>query len=655
MNELSATRREISCRVTRTLIMYVRDRKGTLGNLLEGLELDEAYLADPNQWVSHEFLQRLYARMAEFLGDPYPVYKMALASKRFQSLGLLDWIARLVGNPKLLYKRAPFYNRLLKANGDVYIHETGDTWVVLEDRYHDGRQKTRHDCDYTRGIVAGIPTLFDMPLARVEEIECQVAPEVYGDREWPDHPPHGSRGCIYRIQWDPREAPPLWKRAFQRYSFYRKAIDDLQQTHQTIQEKYDEVSRLASELAATNRELTDSQRQLQNYMAELKESELRYRLLADNVSDTIWTMSLEPLRFTYVSPSVRQMRGFAVEEALNLSLEQTLEPESLERVLTILGDSLAEDQSGTADPNLSKTMEVRQYAKDGSLTWAEVRASFLRDKEGKAIGILGVTRDISERKRAETFYQAKMAAEAANLAKNAFLSNVSHELRTPLNHIMGFTELILGKTFGELSETQQEYLTDVYRSSQHLLSLVNEILDISKIEAGKLTLTPSRIDLPHLLEQSLSIIGDRAVQRNIRIEREFRHVPETVVADELRLKQILYNLLSNAVKFIENGGTICMGVRTFPGTEAEAAPEGGSSREMLEIRVTDSGIGIRKEDMERIFEPFCQVENTLSRRYAGTGLGLGLARNLVEMHGGRLWGESEGLGKGSSFYFTLPL
>jgi PAS domain S-box-containing protein len=390
-------------------------------------------------------------------------------------------------------------------------------------------------------------------------------------------------------------------------------------------------------------------------MAELKESELRYRLLADNVSDTIWTMSLEPLRFTYISPSVRQTRGFSVEEAINHSLEQTLEPESLGRVLTILGDSLAQDLRGTADPNISKTIEVRQYSKDGSLTWAEVRASFLRDEGGKAIGILGVTRDISERKRAEAFYQAKMAAEAANLAKNAFLSNISHELRTPLNHIMGFTELILGKTFGELSETQQEYLTDVYRSSQHLLSLVNEILDISKIEAGKLTLTPSRIDLPHLLEQSLSIIGDRAVQRNIRIEREFEHVPETVVADELRLKQILYNLLSNAVKFIENGGTIRMGVRTFPGTEAEAVPEGSPRREMLEIRVTDSGIGIRKEDMERIFEPFCQVENTLSRRYAGTGLGLGLARNLVEMHGGRLWGESEGLGKGSSFYFTLPL
>ena len=264
----SATRREVSCRVTRTLIMYVKDRKGTLGNLLDGLELDEAYLNDPNQWVSHEFLQRLYERMADFLGDPHPVCKMAMASKRFQSLGLLDWIARLAGNPKLIYKQVPYFNRLLKTNGDVHIHEMGDTWVVLEDRYHDGCQKTRHDCDYTRGMFAVIPTIFDMPLAQVEEIECQVAQEVYGDREWPDHPAYGSRGCLYRIQWDPREQSPLWKRAFQRYSFYRKAINDLQQADQEIQEKYNEVRRLASNLETANRELTASNEKLQMEIIE---------------------------------------------------------------------------------------------------------------------------------------------------------------------------------------------------------------------------------------------------------------------------------------------------------------------------------------------------------------------------------------------------
>ncbi|MDA8125592.1 MAG: PAS domain-containing sensor histidine kinase [Deltaproteobacteria bacterium] len=646
----SATSREISCRITRTLVMYVKEMHGSLGNLLEGLELDEAYLCDTNNWVSHEFLHLLYGRMAEILKDKHPVYKMALASKRYQSLGLLDWIARLLGNPRLLYKQAPHYNKLLKTNGDVTIREAGDSWVVLEDRYHDGSRKTRHDCDYTRGIIAGIPTLFDMPLAQVEEIECQVAPEAYGERDWPDRPVYGSRGCLYRIRWASGERPPLWKRIFQQYSVYRKAIADLQETNRVIQEKYDEVRKLAGELENANRQLTTSKRQLENYTTELEASELRYRLLAENVTDTIWTMSLNPLRFSYISPSVLRMRGYSAKEAMAQPLEMTLAPESLAKVEKTLGAALAREAAGNSDPNRSETMELRQYHKDGTLRWAEVTTSFLRDGQGRAVGILGVARDISERKRAEQFYQAKMAAEAVNAAKSEFFSNMSHELRTPLNHILGFTELILGKHFGELNRTQEEYLSDVHQSSQHLLSLVNAILDLEKIDAGKFEIKPSTINLKVLLEQSLSVIMDKALDRGIRLTKRIEGIPESVIVDGLRVKQVLYNLLSNAVKFTEAGGTVCLAARVSAPTDTD-----GGGKEELEIGVVDTGIGIRPEDLEKIFEPFSQVESLLSRRHGGTGLGLTLARNLVEMHGGRLWVKSDGPGKGAAFRFTLPM
>jgi hypothetical protein len=129
--------------------------------------------------------------MIQILGDDDAVYHMTLASERFQSLGILDRIVRLLGSPKLIYSQAPKYNKYLKLNGDVHIHEIGPSWVVLEDRYHDGSQKTRFDCDYTRGVLAGIPILFGLPMAEVEEIECQVAPDTYGDRKWPDTPRHG--------------------------------------------------------------------------------------------------------------------------------------------------------------------------------------------------------------------------------------------------------------------------------------------------------------------------------------------------------------------------------------------------------------------------------------------------------------------------------
>jgi len=649
----AATAREISCRVTRTLIMYVREMNGSLDNLLDNLALDEDYLTDPNNWISHEFLHILYERMIAILRDDNAVYNMGLASKKFESLGLLDWIARLLGNPKLIYLQAPWYNRLLKANGDVYIHESGDSWVILEDRYHTAAQKTRYDCDYTRAIIAGIPTIFDMPMARVEELECQVAPEVYGRRIWPDAPVRAGRGCLYRIEWDAWTKPPLWKRLFQRYSIYRKAINDLQETNRVVQEKYEEAKKLALELERANQRLIESKGQLEEFMGELKASELRYRLLADNVSDIIWTFSLETMRFTYVSPSVQAQRGYSVEEALAMSLEETLPPESLEKAMKVLTEALVREEEGKGKSNTAETFEIQQRCKDGSLAWVEIKASLLRDEGGKAVGVLGVTRDISERKRADMLYQANVAAEAANAAKSKFLSHMSHELRTPLNHIMGFTELILDKSFGDLNEIQEEYLADVYKSSEHLLSLVNEILDISKIEAGKLELSPSEFNLKRLLESSLSIIADKARQRRITLTAGIDDIPETITADELRVKQVLYNLLSNAVKFTEDGGSVSLSARVRSGT-AEMPAAGEPMGREVEISVADNGIGIPREDAEKIFEPFSRRENQLNSRYPGTGLGLGLSKHFVEMHGGRIWVESGGPGTGATFRFVLP-
>jgi signal transduction histidine kinase len=220
---------------------------------------------------------------------------------------------------------------------------------------------------------------------------------------------------------------------------------------------------------------------------------------------------------------------------------------------------------------------------------------------------------------------------------------------------MGFTELILGKSIGDLNDTQEEYLKDVYQSSEHLLSLVNEILDVSKIEAGRLDIKPSQTNVKLLLEQSLYIIVDKALRRNIRLTSIIDEVPETISADELRLKQIIYNLLSNAVKFTDDGGNICLKARVIARSGGGSTTEDGSWGGELEISVIDTGIGIHEEDRERIFEPFSQLQNSLTRKYPGTGLGLGLTRKLVEMHGGRIWVESEGPGKGSAFRFTLPI
>jgi signal transduction histidine kinase len=279
-----------------------------------------------------------------------------------------------------------------------------------------------------------------------------------------------------------------------------------------------------------------------------------------------------------------------------------------------------------------------------------------------------LSKEISQRIRAEeNLKQAKESAELANRAKSEFLANMSHELRTPLNHIMGFTEMVVDKHFGGLNATQEEYLTDVLNSSSHLLSLINDILDLSKVEAGKLTLELTEIRLRDLLEGSLVMVQEKAMQHGIQISRDFDGVPEAIHADERKLKQILYNLLSNAVKFTPDGGTISFSAQylsyrdghwfcredrpvVLPPDADNPLMRGG----LINISLQDTGVGISPKDLERIFEPFEQAEKSPSRPFQGTGLGLSLTRKMVELHGGKIWAESGGKGKGSKFIFIIP-
>jgi adenylate cyclase len=306
------------------------------------------------------------------------------------------------------------------------------------------------------------------------------------------------------------------------------------------------------------------------------------------------------------------------------------------------------DAKGRVDAWVAERMEkhrnptgaLMQQRADGR--WVQVT-----ERKGTDGSTVVVYTDISELKQreqelaelVEKLEIARDRAMQAARAKSTFLANMGHELRTPLNAIIGFSEVLLEKMFGELNEKQEEYLRDIFSSGTHLLRLINDILDLSSIEAGRIRLEPSAVNLPELLQGSLVLVKEQALKHGISLDLRVDDGVDTVVADEQKVKRIVYNMLSNAVKFTPNNGKA--------GINARRTDEG------VEIAVWDTGVGITPEDQGRIFEEFQQLGDALSAKPEGTGLGLTLTKKLVELHGGKIWVKSTP-GEGSTFTFTLP-
>ena len=235
--------------------------------------------------------------------------------------------------------------------------------------------------------------------------------------------------------------------------------------------------------------------------------------------------------------------------------------------------------------------------------------------------------------------QSSRRLEVASRHKSEFLASMSHELRTPLNAVIGFSDVLLERMFGELNERQDEYLRDIRDSGRHLLELINEILDLSKVEAGRMELDLSGVAVEPLLEHALAMVRERAARQGVALELEVEHGLGVVLADELKLKQVVLNLLTNAVKFTNTGGSVRLTARRVG--------------DALEVEVRDTGVGIADADQARIFEAFQRGGRDARTSTEGTGLGLTLSKRFVELHGGRIWMESA-LGAGSRFGFAIP-
>ncbi|WP_321420546.1 PAS domain S-box protein [uncultured Methanomethylovorans sp.] len=356
----------------------------------------------------------------------------------------------------------------------------------------------------------------------------------------------------------------------------------------------------------------------------LQDSERKFRDYIEKAPHGIFTMD-ENNRYIEVNKNTCTLTGYSEEELLGMNVIDLIAPECR---------NMAHESFEELKNTGFTSVELLLVRKDGSVRWIRRDANKLSDNR-----YLVFSSDIAEKKKAEhSLIQAKMLAEENNRIKSEFLANISHELRTPLTTIIGFSELLSTCMYGDLNEKQLAFTNHIERSGKHLLEIINDVLDLSKIEAGKMELDCSLFSLSETFEEMLTLMSPIAIRKKIDLTLENSARSTEIFADKLKFKQIMYNLLSNAIKFTPDNGRVSVVAKQMDN--------------IIQISVSDTGIGIPSHKLEEIFDPFTQVDSSTIRKYGGTGLGLALVKKFVELHKGKIWVESEE-GKGSTFTFTL--
>jgi PAS domain S-box-containing protein len=401
------------------------------------------------------------------------------------------------------------------------------------------------------------------------------------------------------------------------------------------------VAERTQNLSQANQELRDQITERKQAEAALRESELRFRQLAENSSEVFWVASPTGEELFYIGPAYEQICGRSCQ-SIYQDPKQWFK-NILEEDRPRVAKALAELSQGT-----NCDLEYRIWHFNGSIRWVRDRRFAIRGDDRKVVRTCGVAEDVTERKNLEVeMAKARDGALAAARMKSEFLANMSHEIRTPMNGVIGMTGLLLDT---ELDQRQRDYAETIRSSAESLLSILNDILDFSKIEAGKLEFEHLEFDLDEVVDGALSVLVAEAQAKGLELRSEIDpEVHTTLCGDPGRLRQVLTNLLNNAVKFTERGEVV---LRVLPQKEASGVSHSiADSKMVLRFEIKDTGIGLSEDARGRIFEAFSQADQSTTRRYGGTGLGLTISRQLVKMMEGEIGVESEP-GKGSTFWFT---
>jgi len=381
------------------------------------------------------------------------------------------------------------------------------------------------------------------------------------------------------------------------------------------------------------------EQQVEALSAENEKRELQLQDFIDNANDLIQSVALNDGSFQYVNHAWCETLGYSKEEVKQLTVFALLPADEVKHYRQIM-DEMIEGKRTRVDE-----VELRLISKAGDTIIVEGNID-CRYEAGKPVATRAIFRDVTARKAAEDKLRAlNKQLTRTNRLKDEFVANMSHELRSPLNGILLLTEGLQAQTYGALNDKQHQYLETITHSGEHLLALINDILDLSKIEAGKLELELGEVNLEGLCQHSLLFIRERAKKKSITLKTEISRLKEPFYGDERRLRQALINLLTNAVKFTPEQGKVTLQVTTT------GRPDVVGSE--VHFAVIDTGIGISQESQAQLFQPFTQLDTDLNWQEGGTGLGLSLVRRIAELHGGTATVESQ-LGKGSTFKISLP-